>query len=474
MDVRFSLRLLSFVVLAGCSGGGSASSPAAGAAGGSLLPSSLSAVPIQTVGSFCNLKGHARSPISHVIIVFMENRTFDNVFNGFPNADSAQSGKTSTGQTVALHPSPYEYPEDPSHTYQSLSTEYDDGKMDGFNLNTVNATVAGGATLPTPNTFVYGYLPQAEVAPYWTLAKQYATADRMFSSQLAPSFPGHQYIIAGQSDRAIGDPANTNPLYTTEINTIWGCDDPPGTTEQRLSEKDVVINPGPFPCFDYATLGDVLDAGHVSWSYYTGFVNGVDLDGQVSAYDAIRHIRYGPDWTADVKSPEYRFFADVTAGTLPSVSWVTPPAAASDHAGTLNSSGPAWVTAIYSAIASSPYYANTAILVTWDDSGGWYDHVPPPGFNGLEPGLRVPLIAISPYAKHGYVSHAVHTYGSILHAIEENFGVASLNTDDKTADDLSDMFDFSQKPVPAIAVTSNYTLAQIEALVANGPVDDDK
>lgn len=317
-------------------------------------------------------------------------------------------------------------------------------------------------------------MPPAETLSYWTLAKRYALADRMFASQMAPSFPGHQYLIAGQSGRAIGDPVNTTtPTAQAQVNAVWGCDSPAGSTVELLDSANNPVLPGPFPCFDYATLGDRLDSAGISWRYYTGFSNGFDPDGQVSAYDAIKHIRYGADWANDVSSPEYRFFADVAGGVLPAVVWITPPAAASDHAGTMNSSGPSWVGAIYNAIASSPYYANTVIFVTWDDSGGWYDHVAPPQFNGLELGFRVPLIAISPYSKPGYVSHADHNYGSILHFIEKNFGAASLGTIDSTADDLSDMFAYRQSPIQPLKLVTPYTLTEIQNIKAGYPVDDD-
>ncbi len=413
------------------------------------------------------------SPIAHVVIVIQENRTFDDVFNGYPGADTVASGQTHTGATVALQPVPFEEAPDPSHERSSLLTEYDNGKMDGFDLDPVSDTVAGGPTFSTPNTFVYAYLPRAETLPYWQMAEHYAIADRMFSSQIAPSFPGHQYLIAGQSGRAIGDPENaTNP----DVNLVWGCDSPPGSTVETLDASNAVVSPGPFPCFDYQTLGDLLDAKHVGWKYYTGFSNGVDLDGQVSAYDAIHHIRYGTDWTANVSSPEYTFFADVSAGTLPAVSWITPPAAASDHAGTLNSSGPSWVAAVVNAIEGSPYASNTAIFVTWDDSGGWYDHVaPPPGFgDGISYGFRVPLIVVSPYAKPGYVSHVNHDFGSLLHFVENNWNLGTLGTVDARADALADMFDYAQTPAPPVTIQAQLSLSAIIALKATQPVDTDR
>jgi phospholipase C len=138
------------------------------------------------------------------------------------------------------------------------------------------------------------------------------------------------------------------------------------------------------------------------------------------------------------------------------VSWVIPSGTNSDHAGsTDNTGGPSWVASIVNAIGNSSYWANTAIIVTWDDWGGWYDHVPPPKViddgtswgSGYVYGFRVPLIVISPYAKPAYISHINHDFGSILNLIEEAFGLSSLGYADAYADDLSDCFNYSQTPL---------------------------
>lgn len=355
------------------------------------------------------------------MILIQENRTLDNLFNGFPGADTVSTGYDHNGNPVPLKPVSFAAPQDPSHSYQSLFTEYNNGKMNGFDLDPVSATIVGG-TSNIPD-FVYGYVPQTETTIYWSLAKNYALADRMFSSQMAPSFPGHLFLIGGQSNRIVGDPTDWNPM----VNAVWGCDSPSGSVVDTLDAQNHVVSGGGSPCTDFQTLGDLADAAHISWKYYSGWTNGFDLDGQVSAYDAIKHIRYGPDWSSHVPQTwnrEYQFFDDVSAGNLPSVSWLTPPALESDHAGDLTTWGPDWVAQAVNAIETSQYANNTAIVLTWDDSGGWYDHVAPPSFNGLNYGFRVPLLVISPYTKQDYVSHVTHDYGSILKFTEHVFGLA--------------------------------------------------
>src|SRR5215469_11284868 len=127
--------------------------------------------------------------------------------------------------------------------------------------------------------------------------------------------------------------------------------------------------------------------------------------------NAIEHIRTGPAW-ANVVINQKQVFSDVTAGELPQVSWVIPAGQASDHAGINNGSGPSWVASIVNAIGTSKYWSDTAIFITWDEWGGWYDHVAPQIYDSYEYGFRVPLIVVSPYAKAGYVSHVIHDFGS--------------------------------------------------------------
>src|SRR5262249_10817410 len=157
----------------------------------------------------------------------------------------------------------------------------------------------------------------------------------------------------------------------------------------------------------------------VSWRYYSP---GVGANGYIwSAYQAIDHIRNGPDWDAHVISPETRVLADLGAATpqLAQVTWVVPSGPNSDHLkstqylpGTQTPAGPAWVTSIVNAVGASPFWSETAIFITWDDWGGFYDHVKPPQADYMGLGFRVPLIVVSPWARKGYVSKVQHEFGS--------------------------------------------------------------
>jgi phospholipase C len=153
-----------------------------------------------------------RTPIQHVIIIVMENRTFDNVFNGFPHADSVRTGRDHLGRTVALVPTPFEGNCDPDHSHEAWVKDYDRGKMDGFDTTppscTPNVVINPLDPGETEARYPYGYLPYAEVKPYWDLAAQFAVADRMFASQSGPSYPGHMFIVAGTSGNQTDDPSD--------------------------------------------------------------------------------------------------------------------------------------------------------------------------------------------------------------------------------------------------------------------------
>jgi phospholipase C len=165
-----------------------------------------------------------------------------------------------------------------------------------------------------------------------------------------------------------------------------------------------------YPCFEHPTLMDLLDPRNIDWRYYT---TGLSWENTLwTAPDAIRHIRFGRAWSKVIPSPT-QVLVDIANHELPAVSWVIPSGQNSDHAGGNTGGGPSWVAAVVNAIGNSPYWSNTAIFITWDDWGGWYDHVAPPIYNYYEYGFRVPLIVVFPYAKPHYVSHEMHDFGSI-------------------------------------------------------------
>ncbi|HYL27455.1 MAG TPA: alkaline phosphatase family protein [Candidatus Nitrosotalea sp.] len=402
------------------------------------------------------------SPIRHVIVIVQENRTFDNLFASsvlaggapYPGADTSQSASVDN-ETVHLKPVPLEYPADPSHTHLALLGEWNRGRMDGFGTDRVRSVF--GLARPGPN-FPYAYVPDSQTSIYHLLAARYALADENFAPRLVPTFPSH-YTLATAQSRIAGNPNSE----------VWGCDAKPGSTAPIFGAGEQVIMPGVFPCFDQPTIADLLDAGRVSWRYYTGPQNDFS-DPAVGIYEAFRKIRYGPQWHRNISTPSTAILSDIRNCRLAQVSFAMPSAVDSDHAGTLSAAGPGWVGSIYLALAQSRraapqcnYYKDTAMIVTWDDSGGWYDHVaPPPGPDGTTWGFRLPLIVLSAWARSNYdaahphatpfVSHRRRESTAIVKFIEKNWSLGNLGQRDVTDDDLSDMFDYTRAvPVPPVS-----------------------
>ena len=402
--------------------------------------------------------------IEHVVVIVQENRTPDNLFqdpvliaNG---ADIAGKGVNSAGQTIPLTVAPLGISYDLDHSHKSFVAMYDGGKMDG--ADQIKVVCAPGATNCPPPNPQFIYVQPSDVSPYFQMAEQYSFGDRMFQTNEGPSFPAHQFIISGTSA-----PTATSNLFVAENppGSMAGCIAPPDITVGVIDPKGVESLM--YPCFDHPAITDDLDAKGISWHYYAPNAGSI-----WTAPDAIQHLCgpnaappngtacVGTEWTNHVvlytSGDPAPTLTDIANGQLPTVSWVIPSGHNSDHPGGNGvTGGPSWVASIVNAIGNSSYWPNTAIIVTWDDWGGFYDHVPPPAVLencsqwgcGYVYGFRVPLIVISPYAKAKYISHVNHDFGSILKFIEEVYGLGSLGYADVPADDLSDCFNFSQSPL---------------------------
>jgi phospholipase C len=420
---RFLLLLL---FLSGCAGSGQSYAPQAQALPRTVLRTGY--------------------PHQHVIIIIQENRSVDNLFNGLRGADTQSYGYDSAGNTIALQPVPLNNDYDLGHSHASYVSDYNGGQMNGFTTETVKTPPSPSPSpSPVPTDPAYAYVPQSsQTQPYWTLAEQYAFADHMFATNQGPSFPAHLYLISGTGWDGLSDGlyVDSNPDNVYYVPGMGGCDSPAGTTITLIDIATGVENGSMFPCFDHATLADSLDNAGLAWRYYQMGTGA----GIWKAFDAIQHIRDNAALYANVVTPQTNILSDISNGNLADVSWVTPNDLSSDHPEINDGSGPSWVASIVNAVGASSYWKDTTIFVVWDDWGGWYDHVAPPQYNGYELGFRVPLIAISPYAKAGYVSHTTHEFGSILKFVEKLYGLPSLGYTDARADDLSDMFNYSQKP----------------------------
>lgn len=383
--------------------------------------------------------------------MIQENRSFNDLFATFPNANGATSGyylkkvgkkyvktpiqlkETTLAALDFNHDSKaYNLDCDGQDTYPKTSCD-----MDGFNLEGINGNNPAG-------TQPYQYTNPSQIQPYWTIAQQFGLADNMFQTQGSGSFTAHQDIIAGGT--ALNSTASDID-YPNE-NTIWGCSAPAGTVTSLITTSGTYMhNGGPFPCFDYSTptLADLLDRKGISWKCYAPPYKKATAGALWNGFAAIDEVYNGPEWKANISIPETNILTDISGGTLPGVSWVIPDQVDSDHPHTLNGQyhGPEWVASVVNAVGQSSYWNTTAIVVFWDDWGGLYDAVQPAFFDhqgGL--GFRVPMLVISPFTHKGTLSHTQYETASILKFVEQIFALGSMGTNDVRATSIGDMFDF--------------------------------
>ncbi|HXB84113.1 MAG TPA: alkaline phosphatase family protein [Candidatus Acidoferrum sp.] len=404
--------------------------------------------------------------IRHVVIVVQENRTFDNLFATFPGADGTRYGQMKSGSEevrIKLKAVPLDGLCDFSHSYGNYLSDYDHGLMDGFNLEGGSKKCPGKA-----GAAPYQFVSPSQIRPYWDIAHQYVLADHLFTTQGSGSFTAHQDLIAGGT--TIGE-TKTEALVDFPTHFPWGCDAPAGTVTSLLiagAPPKYESDAGPFPCLKYATLRDLLDAKSVAWKYYSPpepHGTGALWD----AFDAIKAVRDGTEWKTNVTHQPTVIFSDISDGTLPAVSWVVPDDVNSDHPGDASDTGPSWVASIVNAVGESKYWHSTAVIVVWDDWGGFYDHVRPPFFDrwgGL--GFRVPMLIVSAYSREGtskqrgYVSHTQYEFGSILKFVEDVWGLGRLGTTDSRATSIVDCFDFAQSPRTFKRIPSSYSQQYFE------------
>ncbi len=367
--------------------------------------------------------------IKHIIYIIKENRTFDNYFGRFRGADGATSGTISTGEVIKLGRAPDRTPRDIDHSFQAALKAMDGGKMDQFDL-------IGGGNI-NGDYLAYTQYRKADIPNYYAYAHHFVLADHMFSSLHGPSFPNHLYTVGAQSGGAINNPRNGRG--------VWGCDADGDSDVQVMDDEGNITRQ--FPCFDFQTLADSLEARGLTWKYYapskgeSGYI--------WSALDAIDHIRNTSLWTDHVV-PTAQFVDDATKGQLPAVSWIVVGSGMSEHPPESVCVGENWTVRQLNAVMQGPDWKSTAVFLTWDDFGGFYDHVPPPQVDNFGFGPRVPLLIISPYAKRGLISHTFYEFSSILKFIEERFGLKPLTDRDSEASDIQDSFDFDQRPLPPL------------------------
>jgi len=350
----------------------------------------------------------ATTPIQHAVFIMMENHTFDNLFGRFPGANGVTLPRASNPQRA-----------DFNHDGPSVNAAMDGGKMDEFPLR--------GQVQYT----------QQDIPNYWAYAQQFGLSDNFFTSIATNSTANHMAMVAAQSAGIFATTAESGCKSAQNI--------------LLLSKNTSGYGYWSYPCYGINSMLQELDGAGISWHYYAN----------TTIWNPPQLIQAEYQSPNDIGNPN-QFVHDVTSGNMPAVSWITPPPTISDHPPVAIEGGENFVTNIVNTIMNSSYWNSTAIFVTWDDWGGFYDHVPPSTIDGVGLGPRVPLIVISPYAKQGYISHAQAEFSSFVKFIEENWGLPGLGQRDALSQtsDLMDFFDFNQAPQPPMILNLiNYSTA---------------
>lgn len=436
------------------------------------------------------------SSFTHVVIVIQENRSPDNLFYNLCSPPYGSSSSCSTNPTNKQYDIltsnwadkssksgftqplsvPLDNGYDISHSHSGFTTTCDIDSSGVCRMDGAASTNCTGTCLSQPH---YRYVDNStgNMDPYLTLATSYGWANYMFQTNQGPTFPSHQFLFGGTSapsadDDAAGTFADSN-MNPDQNNPKSGCIATSNIT------VDLIYADGKtgkiYPCFDHQTLADLLEGVNITWKYYTPGDASI-----VTAPNAISHICVpseptggsctGSYFTSDVVAAPSQVLTDIGNCKLAGVTWVTPAGKNSDHPKSNTGGGPSWVASIVNAIGNNPkckdgetYWDNTAILITWDDWGGWYDHEPPTILSGAEGdfqyGFRVPFMVVSAYTNAAYISNTRMDFGTVLRFVEKNYGIAegSLNfADARSSTDLTEFFNLNQVPRTFVTIPSKY------------------
>jgi phospholipase C len=431
--------------------------------------------------------------IQHVIVIMQENRSFDSYFGTYPGANglpmkNGQFGVCVPDPAAKTCVYPYHDPNDKNgggpHGQPSATADIDGGKMDGF-IGQAEAGKKGCANPNNPactngaNTDVMGYHDAREIPNYWQYAQQFVLQDAMFEPNASWSLPEHLFLVSEWSakcSKAADSMSCINALQNPQNPNVAA-----GTPAKKAKKKAKANVPTP-PDYAWTDLTYLLFKNQVSWKYYvqTGTQPDCANDEAVDCPPVNQNAKTPGIWNplpffdtvkddgqlanvTDVTT----FYKDAKAGTLPAVSWITPSGKNSEHPPSLVSDGQEWTTSLINAAMQGPAWASTAIFLSWDDWGGFYDHVVPPPVDENGYGLRVPGIVISPYARKGYVDHQTLSHDAYVKFIEDDF-LGGQRLDPKTdgrpdprptvrenvsiLGDLSRDFDFTQSPRPPLVL----------------------
>ncbi len=363
------------------------------------------------------------SPIKHIIVIVKENHTFDNYFGQFSGADGAR--QVTLNGTAQNPPQATDRPaNDIDHSFFNTHIAYDNGKMDEFEK-------LSGAITANGFPVSFAQYREKDLPAYWAYARQFSLFDHYFSSVMGPSSPNYLFTLAASSGGAITNPSKLNPQAGAEAEADSGCAMTASTIQVLLPSGKTASVPA---CLDLPTVPNLLQDKGLMWRGYSYPTMGI-----------LSRIYNNAAMRKNLV-PQTQFVKDAAAGVLPAVSWVFANAQEDEHPVASVCVGENWTVRQINAVMQSPDWNSSLILLTWDDFGGFYDHVPPPQVDQLGLGFRVPMLVISPYTKRGYIGHRVTEHSSIPKTIEDIFGLPNLNSRDSGANNLLDALDFGQQP----------------------------
>lgn len=397
-------------------------------------PAPANPTPAPTLAVEAGALAQARARIKHIVIIMQENRSFDSYFgtypgaNGFPTTDGKfnlcvndpQSGK-------CIYP--YHDPADKNfggpHGKANAAGDIDGGRMDGFIFQAeggrkgcnkqFNRGCRASATLD-----VMGYHDAREIPNYWAYAGNFVLQDNLFEPNASWSLPQHLYMVSEWSARCR---QADNPMSC--VNALQSPQNPPDFLNPLKTR----------PGYAWTDLTYLLFKDNVSWKYYIQSGNEPDCANDQADCPPVHQNAKTPgvwnplpffatvtqDNQLDNITDVTNYYKDARNGSLPAVSWITPSGANSEHPSSLVSDGQAWTTSLINAAMQGPDWNSTVILLSWDDWGGFYDHVLPPVVDQNGYGLRVPGLVISPYAKQGFIDHQVLSQDAYVKFIEDIF-----------------------------------------------------
>ena len=430
-------------------------------------------------------RGGARVPIDHIVVLFLENRSFDHLFGTYPGAEglAAYRGKQAgeNGVTYATLPRPLGHDEKPDprfpsdlpnapfpmlkfvgpldetdnpvHRFYHMQRQYGPG-ADGVAMGKwVAEGTSGGTTM--------GYYERAAIPVQWRLAQEFVLLDNYFQGIHGGSFANHFYLIAATLATYPDAPAVVRAELAPDGGVVKDGDvDPEGRVVNNLDPPyppqrvpNILQTPQTAP-----TIADRLDAAGVSWRWYaTGWGAGADAVKQGlmphhNPFQYVQRIMESPEGRAHIRDAS-EFVKALRDGGLPAVAFVKPHWKENAHAvSSTVGAGDRWIGEIVTGIMASRYWSRVALVITYDEGGGWFDHVPPPVVDPFGLGTRVPTLIVSPYAKRGVVAHGLYDHASILKLIEWRFGLEPLTERDRRAAVFLEAFDFGQRARPPIAL----------------------